>query len=42
MRGCGTIDRREQGKSLQRENKGRCERAHEREPIGRSDEEIDK
>src|SRR5215510_9496804 len=36
------INRGEQGKSLQRENKGRCERTHEREPIGWPNEEIDK
>jgi hypothetical protein len=36
------VDWRNQGKSLQQKNERRGERAHEREPIGRPDQHVDK
>src|SRR5437868_870776 len=39
--GARRIDRRKQSKQLQHQNKRRSERTHERQSIGRSDDQID-
>ncbi len=39
--GMPDINRRDQGKRLQQENKRRGKRAHEREPISRPDQHVD-